>query len=526
MPAEAKVGIFFVIALLLVAFLVFFLGDFGIRSSSYQVTAFFDDIQGLPTGSEVRLAGVRVGKVTDVSLQSHPDFIGRPAAVTMLIRRDVMLYSTDVFNIQQGAIIGDKYVDILRGEGTPRKKLGHQSLVAGGEVGGLTQVTDEVRALIAEAQATMIALRTMLVTEYNQEKIGAILANVESATRTADAVATQALGMVRILNASAAEFGPNVVAITDNLQQASISVKNTAALVQEYTATSSLPHNMETTGRNIRDASADVKAMTAGMREMLTDPEMRKQVEDALANLNKASGNLAAATEEADRLIRSVDVSDDLKASMANLRESSEHVRRITAHAEELITDPKLSEDIRETVAGAREATTHGAEAAEMAKQSLDRVDRTMDNISEITRSIKPTAVLPRASLQGARHEGLRAVFDVDLQYGEKPNNFWRLGVYDLGDSERLNLQRSISFGSSKRARFGLFASKLGLGYDIGVGRRFGMEFELWDPNELHYNVRGVYDIGHSTDLLLGIQDVGEGTDEFIGIRRHLRRSP
>ena len=388
MPAEAKVGIFFVIALLLVAFLVFFLGDFGIRSSSYQVTAFFDDIQGLPTGSEVRLAGVRVGKVTDVSLQSHPDFIGRPAAVTMLIRRDVMLYSTDVFNIQQGAIIGDKYVDILRGEGTPRKKLGHQSLVAGGEVGGLTQVTDEVRALIAEAQATMIALRTMLVTEYNQEKIGAILANVESATRTADAVATQALGMVRILNASAAEFGPNVVAITDTFQ-----------LVQEYTATSSLPHNMETTGRNIRDASADVKAMTAGMREMLTDPEMRKQVEDALANLNKASGNLAAATEEADRLIRSVDVSDDLKASMANLRESSEHVRRITAHAEELITDPKLSEDIRETVAGAREATTHGAEAAEMAKQSLDRVDRTMDNISEITRSIKPTAVLPRASL-------------------------------------------------------------------------------------------------------------------------------
>ena len=61
MPSEAKVGIFVLVALLLVAFIALYLGDFWVKASSYTITAHFEDIEGLSAGTEVRFAGVRIG---------------------------------------------------------------------------------------------------------------------------------------------------------------------------------------------------------------------------------------------------------------------------------------------------------------------------------------------------------------------------------------------------------------------------------------------------------------------------------
>ena len=87
MSAEAKVGMFFLIALLLVGAIALYLGDFWVRARSYPVTAYFENVQGLPGGAEVRFAGVRVGRVTGVDLRSSAKFPGHPAAVRMAALR-------------------------------------------------------------------------------------------------------------------------------------------------------------------------------------------------------------------------------------------------------------------------------------------------------------------------------------------------------------------------------------------------------------------------------------------------------
>ena len=52
-----------------VAFLVFAYNKAGQRSfSGYMLTARFSSIDGLETGSDVRIGGVKVGQVTDISI--------------------------------------------------------------------------------------------------------------------------------------------------------------------------------------------------------------------------------------------------------------------------------------------------------------------------------------------------------------------------------------------------------------------------------------------------------------------------
>jgi hypothetical protein len=214
----------------------------------------------------------------------------------------------------------------------------------------------------------------------------------------------------------------------------------------------------------------------------------------------------------------------DVRTALAKLRESAESIAALTAHAEKAFTDPQLTADIQATVKGARQATEAGAAAAVKADASLDRVDKTMDRLSGITQSVRPAQVRARAALQGNAHSGLRLDYDLDLQYGPRHDVFWRVGVLDIGDAERLNVQRSIPAGAGSRWRVGVFGNKLGVGYDFWQDRRLGFEADLWDPNDPHLDLRGLYATGSNHDLLFGFTDVGQSTDPFLGLRYRTTR--
>jgi phospholipid/cholesterol/gamma-HCH transport system substrate-binding protein len=69
---EAKVGIFVLLALLLLGYMSLKLGGFSIfRPKEVKEYARFKTVSGLPVGSMVEMAGVRVGRVSNVKLADH-----------------------------------------------------------------------------------------------------------------------------------------------------------------------------------------------------------------------------------------------------------------------------------------------------------------------------------------------------------------------------------------------------------------------------------------------------------------------
>mgnify|MGYP000099466082 CR=1 FL=1 len=111
---EVAVGVFMLIGMAALVFLALKVSGLTTDSQkeSYKVYAQFDDLGGLSIRGRVSLAGVTVGRVSDVSLDKE----SYSALVEMEIYSDVDNLSTDtVAAIQTAGLLGDKYVALSVG---------------------------------------------------------------------------------------------------------------------------------------------------------------------------------------------------------------------------------------------------------------------------------------------------------------------------------------------------------------------------------------------------------------------------
>ena len=108
---ELSVGAF---VLLGIAAIVWFAVEAGagvaIGGSTYEVNARFTNIGGLKPGSQVFLAGVPVGRVEKIGLDSQ-----YAAVVHLNVKQGVRLPSDTIASIKTSGLIGDKYIALAPG---------------------------------------------------------------------------------------------------------------------------------------------------------------------------------------------------------------------------------------------------------------------------------------------------------------------------------------------------------------------------------------------------------------------------
>lgn len=89
-------------------------GGFLPRSDSYELTASFRSVEGVTVGSDVRLAGVKVGTITGLEL--NPTTFRADAVVA--IDKEVVLPDDSAILISSEGLLGGNYVEIVPG-GSP-----------------------------------------------------------------------------------------------------------------------------------------------------------------------------------------------------------------------------------------------------------------------------------------------------------------------------------------------------------------------------------------------------------------------
>ena len=95
-------------------FLLWGFGQGFARETGYEVRASFPDVDGIAVGTEVRLAGVPVGRVSSVSL--NPDTYMADARLSL--PADIALPSDSAALIQSDGLLGGAYIQIQPG-GSP-----------------------------------------------------------------------------------------------------------------------------------------------------------------------------------------------------------------------------------------------------------------------------------------------------------------------------------------------------------------------------------------------------------------------
>jgi len=109
--AGIKLIIFMVVTSLLTFTLAATIGNFGVgKATSYH--AQFSDVTGLLPGNEVRIAGVKVGKVKNIALK------GKLADVTLALDGDRRLTESNLLMLRYRNLVGERYVAIAEGTGS------------------------------------------------------------------------------------------------------------------------------------------------------------------------------------------------------------------------------------------------------------------------------------------------------------------------------------------------------------------------------------------------------------------------
>ena len=120
MKAETKVGIMFLVAIVMIVLFSYFLGAFNPFSNSHELQVAYNFAGGVEVGSPVRVMGIKVGKVKKIEFDPNltmPD--GEEVKLKIRISVDKSAWGTvrsdSKFFINLAGVIGEKFIEITPG---------------------------------------------------------------------------------------------------------------------------------------------------------------------------------------------------------------------------------------------------------------------------------------------------------------------------------------------------------------------------------------------------------------------------
>lgn len=114
MKNEYRVGLFFMVGIVVLVFVMDFLGDIPFLSNNKTVYTYFDSLGELRQGNPVKMEGLIIGKVSSIKLE------GRQLKVSMDVKKDAPVKTDSIASIQIASLLGTSYVNLTFGsEDTP-----------------------------------------------------------------------------------------------------------------------------------------------------------------------------------------------------------------------------------------------------------------------------------------------------------------------------------------------------------------------------------------------------------------------
>jgi len=475
---EAKVGLLIFAAIIVFIAAYWFLRGFGLSSATYPVYAIFSDAHKLDKGADVRMAGVKVGYVSDIGLTKNSQ-----ARVDMIIFNGTCVPSNSVARITTGGFIGDNYVDIL--PGTSHQCIRPHQRLASQEPMNYDKLVENVGTLVTQLQGSVKGLNSVLGDKKTIDSMKATIYNLQMTTSSANDLIKSAQGLVSGSSPTIRKTFANMEEATNNAALASRDLRDIINAEARPNAHAILAQVRETMA-NLNDAITDTRKLIQSFGGSTG------KVDQILTNLNAAAEETNKTMQEADK-------------TMTTLNEAAGGLRDIT-------TDKQLKADLQCTLANTAEAT---AQAKELVTSLNKRFGEGKKEIPAQKAAI-PNPGISADALWIASNGEYR--FNANYTFGGGDDLFYRIGAYDIGENTRLNLQQGKMLSPRSDVRYGLYASRIGVGFDHRFSNRLLFSGDLFRPNEPELEVRGILgltrslglyggaDLFNNQALLLGVQ--------------------
>jgi len=548
---ELRVGIMFLTGLILLVLMVVTLSRWGQATKTYSFTIRFKLAQGLKEGAGVQVAGVEVGRVTNIGLD--PD--NNDALVTVQVDRRVRLYHGYTFALGVGGIVGERYVDIV-----PRSRKPYGMVVSGHtEVTGkdrpdmnqlvdnandlvtkLTAATDSLNNIIGSPEnknnltsaITNLSLATASTAEFakelngsmarNKMAIDASVVNFQHTTQSAAQFSDQlnllmarnqhevdeTLASIRQGSVSAAEFATAMnETMQRNQQVIDLIIANlgqTSSSTAELTASvnATVKNNQQAVDlivANMQTVTGDLKELTSTLNTKLSKSDMFDNMEAATRRAVDIADRLESIANAVSTMLNDKDLTDDVRESVSNLRQASEDMQSLMADARDAAAPfPEMTASLREVTNDMRsitgsireitpEASQHVLQITRNLRSTTDSLSGTTQQLVRFGKTLKDTKVQTQAQLIGLVSGDPDTRADLNMDI-LGASTMLRVGLADVGYRDRLNVQFGNRLGKDNWFRYGLVQSSFGAGADWSPSDRWRLTGELFAPGDIRAN--------------------------------------
>ncbi len=184
---EFKVGAFVFVGLAILAALVVQFGRVGEGFKTYYaLTIQFPDASGLLKGSDVLLAGAKIGRVSDGPRLTRG---GHGVDVPLRIYDYVKIPTGSKFTVGSSGLLGDRFVAVTMPQGEPAGYLSKDAVIAGARETGLDDLTREggflvtdLRSAVGNINSTITRLNEQALSSGNMENLKASVEHLNQAT--------------------------------------------------------------------------------------------------------------------------------------------------------------------------------------------------------------------------------------------------------------------------------------------------------------------------------------------------------
>jgi phospholipid/cholesterol/gamma-HCH transport system substrate-binding protein len=343
---ELRVGIVVVASIGILIFLILNAsGDISPFSREIRLKAKFPSAEGLRSGSEVRLAGVRVGKVEDVILLTPTQDPNSPKVEAILAI--------------DSKIDGKPATDLIRTDsvaqlGSPGM-LGTDkiiSIVPGTSLGQPIKENDTLKSSAETGFSTLTASTNDLVQQLNS-----LTAQVNQITNKVKE-GEGSLGL--FINDEA--FYNNLNAAIRDLQDITNNIRAGEGSAGKFLKDPEFYNNLNKTVVHLQTIAEDLQRGRGTAGKFLTDDALYNEARSAIGKLNKSANeingmiaDIRAGNGTVGKLITDEEIYNDARAAIARLNTTAERIDSVIAGAQrgegtlgKLITDERLYNNVNQ----------------------------------------------------------------------------------------------------------------------------------------------------------------------------------
>ena len=327
--AQLRVGILAVVALVILAVLIFLLtGNKSLFAKEVTIYTFLDDSAAVTEGSAVRLSGIAIGKIGKVAL-SGENKPNRRIKIDLIVEQSKLnqIPADSEASIGAENLLGTKYINIKMGKSA-------QPVAAGGELRSLD--SREFQDLVNAAYPSLQSLQQII------ERVNNIVASVETGKGS--------IGKLLVDD----ELYQRLVATVAEVQKITNSIgdgKGTVGkLLYDETLYQDVRATIKRVDTTIAEVQADLNSGKGSVSKLLKDPALYDEVRSTVAELRKTIDEINKGQGTAGKLIKSDELHANLNKVILNLDKTIDKINSGQGTMGQLMINPALYDSMNGTM--------------------------------------------------------------------------------------------------------------------------------------------------------------------------------